>query len=142
MEAARRFAERWYAAWNAQRLGGSVANLDAIMACYHEGIEHSSPFIARFNAGMGAGMGTGMGAGTDRAGEATLRGKAAVGAYFGRALERNPTPPGVTRFEPMHLTVGMESVLVVYRRWTGELAGEVFFLDAAGLIVRSVSHYG
>jgi hypothetical protein len=31
---------------------------------------------------------------------------------------------------------------VVYRRWTGEIAGEVFFLNAAGLIVRSVSHYG
>ncbi|MFT3684268.1 MAG: nuclear transport factor 2 family protein [Phycisphaerales bacterium] len=39
---AQRFADRWYAAWNA-------GNLDAVMACYHESIEHSSPFIARFN---------------------------------------------------------------------------------------------
>ncbi|MFT3684267.1 MAG: hypothetical protein QM783_04960 [Phycisphaerales bacterium] len=42
----------------------------------------------------------------------------------------------------MHLTTGLESVLVMYRRWTGELAGEIFFLNADGLIVRSVSHYG
>ena len=36
------FAERWYAAWNA-------GDLDAVMACYDDSIEHSSPFIARFN---------------------------------------------------------------------------------------------
>lgn len=134
IEQARAFADRWYAAWNQHRPGGSVANLDAIMACYDDAIEHSSPFIARFNAGVGAGEGN--------AGDDTLRGKAAVAAYFGRALERNPTPPGVERFQPMHLAVGMRSVLLMYRRWTGELAGEVFFLDPAGLIVRSVSHYG
>lgn len=126
LDEAKAFAARWYGAWNAHREGGSAANLDAIMACYDEAVEHSSPFIARFN-------------GTD---EDTLRGKAAVAAYFGRALANNPTPAGVERFQPMHLTVGMRSVLVVYRRWTGELAGEVFFLNAAGLIVRSVSHYG
>lgn len=126
LEAARAFAARWYGAWNAHRPGGSAANLDGIMACYDEAVEHSSPFIARFN-------------GTD---EDTLRGKAAVAAYFGRALANNPTPARVERFQPMHLTVGMRSVLVVYRRWTGELAGEVFFLNEAGLIVRSVSHYG
>jgi len=40
------------------------------------------------------------------------------------------------------VTGGVSSGLVVYRRWTGELAGEVFFVDGAGLIVRSVSHYG
>lgn len=134
IEQALAFADRWYAAWNTHRPGPSEANLDAIMACYDDAIEHSSPFIARFNAGVGAEDG--------RAEVDTLRGKAAVGAYFGRALVRNPTPPGVERFQPMHLAVGMRSVLVMYRRWTGELAGEVFFLNQAGLIVRSVSHYG
>ena len=116
---AQMFADRWYAAWN-------CGDLDAVMACYEEAIEHSSPFIARFN-------GTADG---------SLRGKAAVRAYFRRALTTNPTPSGETRFQPMHLTVGLESVLVVYRRWTGELAGEVFFLSPQRLIVRSVSHYG
>lgn len=116
---ARVFADRWYSAWNAGDLG-------SIMACYDDSIEHSSPFIARFN-------------GTD---EGSLRGKPAVADYFGRALKSNPTPQGETRFQPMHLTVGLASILVVYRRWTGELAGEVFFLSEHGLIVRSVSHYG
>ena len=123
LESAATFTNRWYSAWNA-------GDLDAIMACYHDVIEHSSPFIARFNAGQNVTP------------EPFLRGKPAVRAYFSRALSTNPTPPGSTRFAAMHLTVGTESVLVVYRRWTGELAGEVFFLDSAGLIVRSVSHYG
>lgn len=124
MDSARAFAARWYAAWNA-------GDLDAIMACYHGTIEHTSPFVARFNAGVPGGSTDG-----------TLRGIDAVRAYFGRALERNPTPPGETRFAPMHLTVGLGSVLVVYRRWTGELAGEVFFLNEDGRIARSISHYG
>jgi hypothetical protein len=126
--AAEALMARWYGAWNA----GPQGDIDAIMACYGEGIEHSSPFIARFNAALGVHDGA----------DGTLRGKGAVRAYFHRALTSNPTPPGRVRFDPMHLTVGLGSVLVVYRRWTGELAGEVFFVDGAGLIVRSVSHYG
>lgn len=113
-EIARVFADRWYAAWNAH-------DLDAIMACYDESIEHSSPFIKRYN-------------GTD---DSSLRGIAAVRSYFGRALERNPT----LAFIPKHLTVGMDSVALVYNRMNGDLAVEIFFLNARGLIVRSVSHY-
>ena len=123
LESAEAFATRWYAAWNA-------GDLDAVMACYHDSIEHSSPFIARFGTGQ------------QTEPHPVLRGKESVRAYFGRALSTNPTPPGEVRFAAMHLTVGTQSVLVVYRRWTGELAGEVFFLDESGLILRSVSHYG
>lgn len=113
---ARRFATDWYAAWNSHRL-------DRIMALYAESIEHSSPFIARYN------------------GDATcapLRGKPAVREYFGRALERNPT----LRFDPIHEAVGVETVALVYRRMTGELAVETFRLDENGLVVKSTSHYG
>ncbi len=39
---ARRFAQSWYQAWNAH-------DLDAIMAHYSPAIEHSSPFIKRYN---------------------------------------------------------------------------------------------
>jgi hypothetical protein len=112
---AQAFADRWYSAWNAR-------DIDAIMACYDDSIEHSSPFIKRYN-------------GTD---DLSIKGIAGVRDYFERALKRNPT----LRFDPMHLTVGLESVLLVYRRMSGDLAGEVFFLNAAGKIVRSVSHYG
>lgn len=114
-ESAAAFAERWYGAWNAH-------DLDAIMACYDPGIEHSSPFIKRYH-------------GTD---ELSLKGKDAVRAYFGRALERNPT----LRFEPLHVAVGLESVVLVYRRMSGDLAAEFFAFNSKGEILRSVSHYG
>lgn len=113
-EAAKRFAERWYAAWNAH-------DLDGILACYAEGIEHSSPFIARY----------------DKTQEAWVRGKEALRAYFGRTLEANPT----LAFHPEHIAVGVQTVVLVYRRHNGDLAAELFSLDAAGKIVRSISHY-
>lgn len=122
-EQAAAFAASWYAAWNAD-------DLDAIMAHYAEGVEHSSPFIARFND----------------SGEPTLRGREAVRAYFGRALRRDPTPPGVTRFKAWKMALGTDTVVLMYERMNGEFAAEMFVLGAAGTaeagtIVRSVSHY-
>ena len=112
---ARRFAASWHAAWNAH-------DLDAMMAHYADGIQHSSPFIARYNGDPAC---------------APLQGKAAVRAYFGRALERNPT----LRFDPLHVAVGVDSVILVYRRMTGEVAAESFAFDAHGKVIQSVSHY-
>ncbi len=109
------FAASWYAAWNAH-------DLDAIMAHYAPEIQHSSPFIKRYN----------------NSDDLALIGIGAVRDYFDRALKRNPT----LRFDPKHVTVGLESVILVYTRMTGDLAAEVFFLNGAGKIVRSVSHYG
>lgn len=91
------------------------------MKHYADDIEHSSPFIARYNGDASC---------------APLKGKAAVRAYFGRALERNPT----LRFDPLHVAVGVDSVALVYRRMTGEIAIETFAIHG-GLIRRSVSHY-
>jgi hypothetical protein len=125
---ARGFADAWYAAWNAH-------DLDAIMACYDPAIEHSSPFIKRYNDAIGRGD------------EPSIKGVPDLRGYFERALARNPT----LRFEPQHLATGLESVILVYRRHShdtppgGELSAEVFFLKAAGgtvRVVRSVSHYG
>ena len=113
-QAARDFAASWYAAWNAH-------DLDRIMAHYAPTIEHSSPFIKRYN-------------GTD---DASINGLAGVRDYFGRALQRNPT----LRFDPLHLTIGLESVILVYRRMSGDLAAEVFIFDSTGKVVRSISHY-
>jgi len=114
-EFARSFAASWYAAWNAR-------DVTAIMAHYAPGIEHSSPFIKRYE-------------GTD---ETALVGIERVRAYFARAIERNPT----LAFHPKHVGVGLESVILVYTRMTGDLACEVFWFDEAGRVVRSVSHYG
>ena len=114
-EQAASFAASWYAAWNAH-------DLDAIMGHYDPAIEHSSPFIKRYN----------------NSDDVSIRGMDGVRDYFRRALERNPT----LAFNPMHVTTGLESVLLVYRRMTGDVAGEIFFLNSQGKITRSVSHYG
>ena len=114
-ESAQVFADRWYAAWNAR-------DIDAIMACYDPAIEHSSPFIKRYN-------------GTD---DRSLIGLAGVRDYFDRALKRNPT----LQFHPMHVTVGLDSVILVYRRMNGDMAAELFVLGSDGRILRSISHYG
>lgn len=126
-ESAQRFATSWYAAWNAR----PNADLAAIMRHYAPEIQHSSPFIARFN-------------GTS---DPTLRGIEAVRDYFGRAIQKSPTPAedgpgGPLRFNPMHITVGFDSLILIYRRFSGEIAAELFLLDGQGKIVRSVSHYG
>lgn len=126
-EAANAFVVSWYAAWNSR----PNADLSAIMSHYAPGIEHSSPFIARFNGSS----------------EPTLRGIDAVREYFGRAIERSPTPAdggpgGQLRFNPMHIALGFDSIILIYRRFSGELAAEMFVLDDAGKVTRSVSHYG
>lgn len=116
-ESAAAFAHAWYEAWNAH-------DVDAIMALYAEGIEHTSPFIVRY---------TPQGETPPK----SIKGKAGVRAYFARALMKNSD----LKFIPMHLTVGMESVILVYRRMNGDLAAELFAFDAGGKVVRSISHY-
>ncbi len=74
--------------------------------------------------------------GTD---DLSLKGLPAVRDYFGRALERNPTLCGLTRCTSRP---DLRCVILVYKRMTGDLAAEAFFLDQAGKITRSVSHYG
>jgi len=87
------FADRWFSAFNSGKL-------DRILACYHESIEHSSPFIKRYNDAVGRGD------------EPCIKGLVDLGAYFGRALARNPT----LRYEPLHVVTGLDSVILVYRR--------------------------
>lgn len=41
----------------------------------------------------------------------------------------------------MHVAVGVSTVLLVYRRMTGEVAAGTFAFDGAGKVVKSVSHY-
>lgn len=122
---ARTFAKRWFDAWNSH-------SIDAILACYDASIEHSSPFIKRYNDAIGKGD------------EPSIKGIPDLRGYFQRALDRNPS----LRFDPADLATGLESVILTYRRHShdtppgGELSAEIFFLTDSLLIRRSVSHYG
>lgn len=124
-EQAHAFANAWFSAWNAN-------DVDAVVACYDAAIEHSSPFIKRYNEAIGRGD------------EPSIKGLDDLRSYFSRALQRNPT----LRYAPIHVTTGIDSVILVYRRHShdappeGDLAAECFFLTPAGKIRRSVSHYG
>lgn len=110
---AARFAAEWIAAWNAH-------DVDAVLRHYHDDCEMSSPSIAKFS------------------GEATgvLRGKAAVEAYWRRALA---ALPGL-HFELQSVLLGVRSLVIHYHSHRGP-ASEVFFFDDDGLVVRAAAHY-
>ena len=112
-EFADRFAHDWIEAWNSH-------DLERILSHYADGFAMSSPYIAQI------------------AGEATGRlvGKAAVGAYWAKALERTPA----LRFELIEVLLGVDSVTLYYRGARG-LAAEVFFFDAHGRVERAFAHY-
>lgn len=110
----KQFAAEWIAAWNAR-------DLPRILSHYVDDFEMSSPYIAQL-------LGQPSGA---------LKGKAAVGAYWGKALERAPN----LRFELVDTLAGVDSVVLHYRGARG-MAAEVFFFDAAGKVVKACAHYG
>ena len=108
-----RFAAAWIAAWNAH-------DLPRLLSHYTDDFEMSSPYIAQL---MGEPRGT-------------LKGKAAVGDYWRRALERAPT----LRFELVSTLVGVDSIVLYYRGARG-MAAEVFRFNEAGLVTRASAHY-
>ena len=110
---ATQFARHWIDAWNGH-------DLEQILSHYTDDFEMASPYIAQI-AGEPSGV---------------LKGKAAVGAYWARALERMPD----LRFELVHTLVGAASITLYYRGARG-MAAEVFFFDAAGKVFRACAHY-
>lgn len=107
------FAAEWIAAWNAHEL-------PRILSHYADDFEMSSPYIAQL---FGEPSGT-------------LKGKAAVGAYWQKALERMPT----LRFELVDALAGVNSVVLYYRGVRG-MAAQVFFFNEAGLVTKACAHY-
>jgi len=65
-----------------------------------------------------------------------LKGKAAVAAYWAKALEHVPT----LHFELHSTLVGAESVVIYYQGVRG-MAAELFFFDAHGKIAKACAHY-
>lgn len=107
------FAREWIDAWNSH-------DLARILSHYRDDFTMSSPRIA-----VVAGEASGV-----------LQGKAAVGAYWARALALAPS----LRFELVSVLVGADSVVVCYNGARGP-AAEVFFFDPDGQVARAAAHY-
>lgn len=105
----------WVAAWNAH-------DFPAILSHYSEDFEMTSPYIVQF---------TGEPSGT-------LKGKAAVGAYWQKALEKYPD----MHFEILHVLRSTQSVTLIYRSSLSGVSAEVFFINEAGKIFKAAAHYG
>jgi ketosteroid isomerase-like protein len=109
-----RLGEGWVADWNRR-------DLDAVMARLSDDIVFSSPHIPVI-VGEPSGV---------------LHGKAAVRAYWARALELLPD----LHFDLEDITVGHDAVAVRYTNERGNTSTEVLLVDAAGLVVRGAGTY-
>ena len=112
-EFAQQFAKEWVAAWNAH-------DLERILAHYEDDFEMSSPVIKSL-AGEASG---------------TLHGKAAIRAYWAKALQAVPD----LHFELLTVLTGVNSVTLYYKGHRG-LAAEVFHFGANGRVVSAFAHY-
>jgi ketosteroid isomerase-like protein len=110
---AHRFANDWIEAWNSH-------DLDRILAHYADDFVMSSPRIA-IVAGEPSGV---------------LRGKAAIGAYWKKALGLAPS----LRFELRETFVGADCIVLRYEGVRGP-AAEVFFFGPDGRVTRSAAGY-
>ena len=110
---AQRFAEEWIAAWNSH-------DLERILEHYEDDFSMSSPIIATL-AGEPSGK---------------LQGKAAVGAYWSKALQKVPD----LRFELLTVLAGVDSITVYYKGHRG-LSAEVLHLGAGGKVRAAYAHY-
>lgn len=107
------FAQAWIDAWNAH-------DLERILSHYADDFVMSSPRIA-----VVAGEPSGV-----------LAGKAAIGAYWTKALALAPT----LHFELREVFAGADCVVLRYDGVRGP-AAEVFFFGADGRVARSAASY-
>lgn len=107
-------ADEWIAAWNAH-------DLARVLSHYCDDFEMASPKIVEI-AGEPSGV---------------LRGKAAVGAYWEKALRLIPN----LRFEKLGVFTGARSIAIHYRNQAGKEAVEVLELAPDGRVARAAAHY-
>jgi len=110
---AERFAREWVEAWNAH-------DLERVLSHYEDDFEMSSPIIVTM---MGEPSGK-------------LKGKAAVGAYWAKALKLLPQ----LRFELVAVLAGADSVVMSYRGHRG-LSAEVLHFGKTGKVRAAFAHY-
>ncbi len=108
------FANEWIEAWNSH-------DLDRILSHYSETFEFASPFIIQV-AGEPSG---------------TLKGQAAVRAYWSKALARQPD----LHFRLVTVFSGVASAVIYYQRHDGSYAAEHFEFGSDGKVIRSSAHY-
>jgi ketosteroid isomerase-like protein len=111
---AERFASDWIDSWNAH-------DLDRILSHYADDFEMSSPVIIQVT-GEASGM---------------LKGKAAVGAYWKKALQIIPD----LKFELLSVLIGVGSITLHYKGARGRLAAEVFHFGPDQKVIRAFAHY-
>jgi ketosteroid isomerase-like protein len=112
---ARRLAREWVAAWNSH-------DLERILEHYADDVTLTSPVAAERLA--------------DPSG--TVRGKAALKAYFELALKAYPE----LRFELVDVMWGISTVVLYYVNQRGTMTGEVMELGSSGLVTRVIANYG
>ena len=110
---AEQFARSWIEAWNGH-------DLERILSHYAEAFEMTSPVIGEI-AGEPSG---------------TLKGKAAVGAYWAKALALIPE----LRFDLITTLIGVNSITLYYRGTRG-LAAEVFPFGPDRKVISAYAHY-
>ena len=110
---AERFAAEWIAAWNSH-------DLDCVLAHYEDDFEMHSPLIPVM-VGEPSGR---------------LQGKAAVGAYWAKALRTLPN----LRFELVTVLSGVDSVTVCYKGHRG-MSAEVLHIGSSGKVRAAYAHY-
>jgi ketosteroid isomerase-like protein len=106
------FATAWIEAWNAH-------DMDRILAHYAEDVTFSSPRAELI------------------VGEGRLSGKAALEAYWRKALGRQPE----LRFELDEVRVGYRCLTILYRNHRQQRAAETFEFDESGQVTRSCACY-
>ena len=111
---AQQFGLAWVEAWNSH-------DLDRILEHYAADAEVTSP-LAETVLGPG---------------RHTIKGKQALRAYWGPALERYPE----LRFVLYRAYAGVRSVVVHYQSVQGLVAAECMELDGTGKVTRVLAHY-
>ena len=111
---AEHFARTWIDAWNSH-------DLPCILSHYADDFAMTSPKIIQL-ADEPSG---------------TLRGKAAVGAYWAKAQQLIPD----LHFELITTVVGVNSITLYYQGAQGRLAVEVFHFNQEQKVTQAFAHY-
>ncbi len=104
------FARAWEEAWNSR-------DLDAILRHYRDDVVFRSRKAVPI-------VGTGE-----------VHGKAALRAYWAKALERQPN----LRFTVQDVFEGHEMLVITYVNQHGVLAAETLYFDASGLVFQAAA---